>query len=107
LFYTKNAGSTWTQRNLPNQSNLVVVNRIKFSADNPLHGVIAVEDNGRGYLYRTLSGGREWYDSSPAISTSSSATPRRFNGIALCGDNDINAGGLESGGTDGLIVAGE
>lgn len=107
LYYTKDAGTTWTQRNLPNQSNLLVVNRIKFSTDNPLHGVIAVEDNTRGYLYRTVSGGREWYDSTPAISVSSSATPRRFNGIALCGDNDINAGGLESGSTDGLIVAGE
>ena len=106
LYYTKDAGTTWTQRLLPNQSNLVVVNRIKFAPDSPLHGVIAVEDNARGYLYRSFTAGREWYNNEPAI-TVSSATPRRFNGVALCGYNDINAGGLEQGSSDGVIVAGE
>lgn len=107
LYYTKNGGTSWTQRLLPNQSNLLVVNRIRFSPTSPLHGVIAVEDNTRGYLYRTVSAGREWWNNTEAILTSTSAIPRRFNGVTLCDDNDVAAGGLETGSTDGFIVAGE
>lgn len=105
LWYTEDGGVTFTQRALPNQANLSVVNDIKFSDELNEVGAIAVQTLTAGYVYRTFTGGREWYQNT-AISglNATGTTNTRINAIALCGLNEIAAGGIESGSTDGLIA---
>lgn len=103
LWYTTNGGSTWSQRTLPNQSAISVVNDIKFSVPRQEHGVIAVEQAGAGKVYRTITGGREWYDGEPAIAGLPSNT--RINAVALADVYAIAAGGKN--GTDGIIAVAE
>ena len=102
LWFTENAGATWTQRLLPNQSDLVVINDIKFDPDLGEIGAIAAETINAGYVYRSFSGGREWSRVSPYVSEL--PTNRRINAVALCGVNEVAAAGLKSGSTDGLAA---
>jgi photosystem II stability/assembly factor-like uncharacterized protein len=104
LYYTGNQGATFTQRNLPDQTNVSVVNDIKFAPDANQIGAIAVEVGGVGRVYRTISGGRTWFDDDPGIDGMQSLDALRINAVALCGANQIAAVGLKSSGSpDGLI----
>lgn len=99
---TDDQGSTWTQVNLPNQSTLSEILDIKYSPDSAEVGAMAVQTNGNlGLVYRTITGGREWYDDAPGIDNL--PTNERINSVALCGVNAILAGGKKSGSTDGLL----
>jgi len=103
LWYSSDQGETWTQRTLPNQGNLQTIFDIKFSDESDEVGAIAVRTNSRGYVYRTFSGGRQWYQDKPAIGELMNNS--KINAIALCGVNIIGAAGLKpSASTDGLIT---
>jgi photosystem II stability/assembly factor-like uncharacterized protein len=109
LWYTQNAGVTWTQRQLPSQSSLSVINDIQFSDELAEVGSIAAESTTRGYIFRTISGGRRWVDGNPLLSGivasgTNGVASRRFNAVALCGLNTISTGGLKQSSTDGVIA---
>lgn len=100
---TDDQGSTWTQVVLPNQSTLSSILDIKYSPDSPEVGAMALQTTGNtGLVYRTITGGREWYIDTPAIDNL--PANERINKVALCGVNAIVAGGLVSGSTDGLLA---
>lgn len=105
LWYTSNQGKTWTQRALPNQSNLLAVNDIKASPDSDEVLGVAVQTLSLGYVYRSLSGGRTWFDNAPGIAGIPAL--ERINNIALCGVNRIAGAGKKSASTDGIIVVAE
>lgn len=102
LWYTMDQGATWTQRALPAQSTLTAVYDIKFSADIAEVGAIAVQATGAGYVYRTITGGRTWYNDAPGIDDL--ATNEKANFVALCGVNQIASGGKKQSSTDGFIA---
>jgi len=103
FYYTNDGGTTWTQRLLPNQSNLTYINDVSYSPDFPQVGAMAVGTTTLGYILRTFDGGRTWYNSAPAISQLGTA-PQKYNAVALCGVNAIFTGGLKSGSTDGVLA---
>lgn len=99
---TDDQGSSWSQVNLPNQSTLSEILDIKYSPDSSEVGAMAVQTNGNlGLVYRTITGGRSWYEDAPGIDNL--PTNERINSVALCGVNAILAGGKKSGSTDGLL----
>lgn len=103
LWYTDDQGATWTQRALPDQSVISEVFDIVFSPDSPEVGYIALQTVGnRGLVYRTITGGREWYTDAPGIDAL--PTNERINAVAACGINAVVAGGIKSGSTDGIIT---
>lgn len=104
LWYTTDRGYTWTQRNLPNQSSISVINDIKFTPGRSEHGVLACEVGGVGKVYRTISGGRDWYDSDPAVAGIPTAT--RYNAVALADVYAIAAGGKNVA-NDGVVAIAE
>lgn len=105
MWYTANQGKTWTQRALPNQSNLLSVNDIKASPDSNEVMAVAVQTLSLGYVYRSISGGRTWFDNAPGIAGIPAL--ERINNITLCGVNRIAGGGKKSASTDGIIVVAE
>lgn len=104
-FQSYNGGDTWVQIGLPNQGNLSVINDIVYSPDNPLVGIICGQTVSQGFLYRTVTGGRDWEYIKPSIEQLGTA-PEKYNAAALCGSNDTFAGGKKSGSTDGILVVG-
>jgi photosystem II stability/assembly factor-like uncharacterized protein len=102
LYYTVDAGTTWTQKVLPSQSTLSYVNDIAFSPDFPEHGALVVQTATTAIIYRTFTGGRIWSDQAAYIGQLSGV--EKFNAVALCGTGNIIAGGKVSGGTDGVIM---
>ena len=105
LFYTMDSGSTWTQRNLPNQSNITKINDIVFSPDFSEIGWLAVQTATTGEIYRSLTGGRSWYRTTPGI-TQLSTAPQQYNAVAACGTDYVVTGGLKTGGVDGILAFG-
>lgn len=103
LWYTTDRGYTWTQRTLPGQSGISVINDIKFSVPRREHGVVAVERAGAGVILRTITGGREWYDAEPGVA--GLPTNTRINAVALADVYAIAAGGKN--GSDGIIAIAE
>ncbi len=100
---TDDQGSTWVQVILPNQATLSEILDIKASPDSPEVMAMAVQTvSNTGLVYRSITGGREWYTDSPAIDQLPSN--ERINKVALCGVNAIAAGGKKAGSTDGLIA---
>lgn len=103
LFSTRNSGQTWTQVGLP--ASITQIDDIKFVDD--VVGFIAARTATSGTLLRTTDGGRDWY----VLPESGVALPAAdyFHQIALCSDvhNTLYAGGLDGGGTLGMIVKGE
>jgi photosystem II stability/assembly factor-like uncharacterized protein len=110
VYYTKNKGTTWTEKTFPG-SGLVgsVVRDIVFVTDSVgyiAHTVshLALGDQGR--ILRTYDGGYSWN----VLPEGSQVIPAndRINRIAVCWDaNLFVAGGLADDGADGIIVIGQ
>lgn len=105
LWFTVDGGSSWTQRTLPSMPTGTIsrINDIQFAPDAPFAGAMAVQTATRGYVLRTLDGGRSWQYSAPAITQISGITVEKYNAVALCGANAILAGGLKASSTDGAL----
>lgn len=100
---TDGMASPATQVILPGQSAITRIDSIHFSEDSPEVGVIAARTATSGVILRTFTGGREWYDDSPAISQASD-TGDYYNKAVAAGYNVIFAGGLD--GSDGQLALG-
>ncbi len=100
LYYTTNAGTTWTQITLG--AGITVINDIKFSDDTV--GYLSCEMAGVGRIFRTTDSGASWSYQAPSMSGVPAAL--RYNAVAPCGDNALSAGGIQSASTDGIIVVG-
>lgn len=103
LFFTDDQFATYTQRPLPDQSDISAILDIKFSPDSQEVGYVSVQMNDNtGRIYRTITGGRSWYKDSPGIDGLQSN--ERMNKLAVCGLNAVASGGKKVGSSDGLIV---
>jgi hypothetical protein len=100
---TTDGGETWTQVILPGQSSITAIDDVSFSPTEPNVGVMAVTTATGGVILRTFSGGREWYDTAPAIAQASD-TGTNYNFVATGGYNVVWAGGLDA--TDGMLALG-
>ena len=104
LWYTRDAGTTWTEKTFPG-SGAGVVRHIAFS--NPTVGYLAHDTAANaGRILRTIDGGNSWY-----VAPESNLTiPENdaINKVAPCTDNPnvVYGGGLGGGGADGIIVKG-
>lgn len=99
LYYTLNAGSSWTQL-IFDAGAFTVINDIQFYDENV--GYMAVEIGGAGRVYRTTDGGNTWAYNSSAIGTV--PTNLRMNVVAPCGWNNVMAVGRKAVGGDGIIA---
>lgn len=100
LYRTTNSGTTWTQ--ITFGAGATVVNDIKFADDTV--GYMAAEVGGVGRIYRTTDSGASWSYQAPSMTGVPAAL--RYNAVAPCGDNALSAGGIQSAGTDGIIIVG-
>ncbi len=101
LWYTKNAGSTWTEKQFSG-SGAGSVYDIVFV--NTQVGYLAhATATPAGRILRTISGGNSWYVLPEG--TGSIPANDRINALAVCDDpNLIFGGGLDDDGTDGIVV---
>jgi photosystem II stability/assembly factor-like uncharacterized protein len=99
LFYTLNAGSTWTEIGL-GVAGVTVINDIRFFDD--VVGYLAAEVNGAATVFRTTDSGNTWQNTSPHISGLPAAV--RANFVFPCGRNRVLAGGRKTVGGDGLAA---
>lgn len=101
LFVTENQGQTWTEKEIP--GNITNIYDIEFVDE--AEGYMAVEDNGSGYIYRTLTGGYEW-TALPDGKKAAIPGNDRINQLATCGvgKNRVFGVGLDDDGTAGIIV---
>lgn len=103
LYFTEDGGDNWTQRLLPQQTQITAIYDIKFSEGFSQLGAIAIQKTATAEVYRTNCGGREWYRESPQIVQLTTA-PERYTKLALCSDDHIAAAGLQAGSTDGVLA---
>lgn len=103
MYYTKNAGISWTQKTLPGTAPSSVTD-IHFATDSVVFASATVSSKGR--LYRSFDGGYSWV----ALPESGGSLPtnQRFNRIAVSAYNPnmVVAGGLGVS-TDGILVQGQ
>lgn len=100
LFYTLNAGTSWTQTNLP--VSLSVVNDIRFYGGTV--GYLAGESAGVGVLLSTLDSGNSWQVGAASPRLNLTPTAQRYNFVFPCGYNEVLAGGRKTVGGDGIIT---
>lgn len=100
IYYTLDAGDNWTQVNI--DSTINVVNDIQFA--NEVIGYIVVETTSGPRVYRSTDNGYTWsYDNShPNIANA--PTANRWNFAAVCGWNEVLAGGRKTVGGDGILA---
>lgn len=98
LYYTLNAGATWTQIGLG--SGVTVINDIYF--ENSVVGYLAAEVNGAAQVFRTTDSGNTWQNTAPAISSIPTAV--RCNFVFSCGVNQVLTGGRKTVGGDGIAA---
>lgn len=103
LWVTPDQGKTWLNRKLKDQNNVSVINDIKITPERKAHMVLSAEVGGVGKIYRSIDGGRSWYNDAPAVKGLPSAT--RYNKVALADVYAIAAGGAKA--SDGIIVVSE
>lgn len=104
LWYTRDAGVTWTEKAFPG-SGSGVIRDIIFATDTV--GYMAHDTAlTAGRILRTIDGGFSWY----VLPEGTSTLPAndRINSISVSGEcpNDLFAGGLADDGTDGFLVKG-
>jgi len=104
LWYTHDGGANWYQRPLPDQANVQAIWGMDFSPDTPQLGALALEKIGGGEVYRTITGGREWYEANSAAIIGSLPAMERCRSVACRGYYDIMAAGKDNGSTDGIIA---
>lgn len=102
LYYTLDAGATWTQIGGLG-SGVTVINDIAF--ENDVVGYMAAEVNGAAVVYRTTDSGNSWQSTSPSITGLPTAV--RCNFVATCGVNKVLTGGRKTAGGDGLAALAE
>ena len=99
LWFTNDAGTTWTQRVLAMPAGAASVDAINDQSwFNHFHGCLAVDytagANNMGAIYRTVNGGYDW--EIIAIPTAFDAADT-INSVVMCDPNKIYAvGGLEN-----------
>lgn len=103
LYWTMDGGTTFTQKSLPDQSNITAILDIKFGPFYSQWGAISVQKTATSEVYVTHYGGRKWYRTTPQI-IQLGTLPERINKLALCGSDHIAAGGLQAGSTDGVLA---
>jgi photosystem II stability/assembly factor-like uncharacterized protein len=103
LYYTTNAGVTWSEKAFPG-SGSGVVRDIVFASDSV--GYLAHSTSApAGRILRTISGGNSWYVAPE--STAVIPTNDYVGALAACADvNTIFGGGLAGNATDGFLVKG-
>lgn len=103
LFFTIDAGATWTQKTLP--GGLTSINDIKFPTRTV--GYIAGNTATAGRLLRSVSGGYSWY-TLPEGTGQVLPTALKWSSLGATGDdpNTIWAGGLVAANGDGVLVKG-
>lgn len=103
LYYTLNAGATWTEKQF-NGSGAGTVRDIKFVTAQV--GYLAHDTAASaGRILRTISGGSSWYVLPEG--TGSIPANDRINAIAVCGDpNLVIGGGLADDASDGILIKG-
>jgi photosystem II stability/assembly factor-like uncharacterized protein len=106
LWYTKNAGVSWTQITFPVTAPTDVTD-IVFAdhADSPF-GFMTVKTASAGYILRTIDGGRSWYQ----LPDGAGAMPANAGLNCVSAGNSASmcvAGGLASAGTDGILIIGQ
>lgn len=99
LFYTLNAGASWTQL-VFDAGGFTTINDIQFFDENV--GYMAVEIGGAGRVYRTTDAGATWQYTASSIQ--GLPTNQRINVVAPCGYNNVMAVGRKTIGGDGLIA---
>jgi hypothetical protein len=104
LFYTLNKGLTWTEK-LFSGSGAGSVAEIKWASDTV--GFMAHNTGTAARILRTISGGYTWYVA-PERASSTMPTALSFAALAVCLQevNVVYAGGLATGGVDGVLVKG-
>lgn len=105
LWYTMDAGVTWTQRTLPGQSGITAINDMKWNRDYPVFGWLAITDADGGKIMRTITNGARWSIQEPYV-RQPSTTPSSINAIALAGIDTILGGGEETAAGDGSLLLG-
>lgn len=99
LYYTLNAGVTWTQISLG--GGITTINDIEFTPDGAV-GFMAAEVAGAARVYRSKDSGNTWQYQAPAIS--GIPTALRMNVAVPCGRNVVACGGLKTVGGDGIVA---
>lgn len=100
LYYTTNAGTTWTQITIG--TGISVINDIQF-ADSVV-GYMAVEHAGAARVYRTSDSGVHWTYQGDMTSI---PTALRMNVVVPCNVNVLGVGGIVTAGGDGIIAFAE
>lgn len=105
LYYTVNSGVSFSTSAF-NGSGSGQVDAVEFATKSV--GYLAHRTSGNvGRLFRTYDGGKSWV-LCPDQSKDTLPSNQRLNAIAVCIDpNFVVAGGLNSNGTDGIIIQGE
>lgn len=104
LYYTKDQGQHWTEKTFTGSG----AGTVKFIiwASNSVGFMSWYSGVPAGKLFRTISGGNSWY----VLPDGSTTLPanNKINSLAVC-KKDVNtlyAGGLASGGADGILLKG-
>lgn len=106
LYYTRNGGTTWTQKVLPNQSTVSTVNDIAFSNDTLMY-VATTTTTTAGRLYRSYDGGYSFV----IMPEGTAVMPANdsIKAVAACG-NDVNfvvGVGTADDALDGFLTVGQ
>lgn len=104
LWYTRDAGVTWTQKAFDGDG-AGQVRDIKFAT--PTVGYMAHDIAGpAGRILRTVDGGQSWY----VLPEGTGTIPDndRINAVAACGEdvNTVYSGGLADDAVDGVLIKG-
>lgn len=106
LWVTENQGITWTEKDLPGTS-ITQIDKIVFTdeAEGFIMARQTVSSVESGIILRTITGGYEWRILPDQVGAVIPANDY-LNDLAVCGvgKNRVFAGGLDDGGTTGMIV---
>ena len=98
LYYTTNAGSSWTLHTL--DSSVTHVDCIRFYDENV--GYMSVRAGASARVYRTVWCGNFWSYEAPYISAL--PTSAKIDFVTPCGYNRVAAGGYQTAGGDGMLA---
>jgi photosystem II stability/assembly factor-like uncharacterized protein len=103
LWYTRDAGTNWTEKTFPG-SGAGVIRDLDFATASVGYMAHDTAANA-GRLLQTINGGQSW-NLLPEASLGSIPANDRINSIAACVDNPnvVFAGGLADDATDGFLV---